>query len=414
MKRAQKWRWCLVALVQIGVLLGAGVGVSRGCTTAVVSGKYTRSGRPILWKLRDTDSLRNRVQHYSDGRWPYVAVVNADSTAETMVWGGCNAAGFAIMNSASFNTNAGDTSRFANQEGVIMKAALMRCATLADFEQMLNGWPKPMGLNANFGVIDAQGGAAYYETDNYGYMKFDANDPRVAPEGYLIRTNYSFTGTPNVGYGFIRYTTAAAIIGRAASRGELEVELFTDRLARCLENSMTGEDFGERVSSRISGEMVNAADLLCRYGTASNIVVEGVAQGMDARQTVLWATVAFPLSTVVVPAWPTEVALLPSCAGGGPGDALPSLSDWGLQLMRRCYPIMRGSGSRYLDIAVYRNSVNGGLAPAIVSAEREVMRRARELRRGWGSGAPRQEELRAYNRWLDGYLKEVYEKLLLH
>ena len=54
---------------------------------------------------------------------------------------------------------------------------------------------------ANFGVIDAQGGAAYYETTNFSFTKIDANDPVVAPFGYLIRTNYSFTGTADDGYG---------------------------------------------------------------------------------------------------------------------------------------------------------------------------------------------------------------------
>ena len=38
--------------------------------------------------------------------------------------------------------------------------------------------------------------------------KFDVNDPAVAPNGYLIRTNYSVAGEENKGYGYIRYATA--------------------------------------------------------------------------------------------------------------------------------------------------------------------------------------------------------------
>ena len=49
-------------------------------------------------------------------------------------------------------------------------------------------------MEANFGVIDAYGGAAYYETNNERYYKKDANDPNLAPEGYLISYEFLFRG----------------------------------------------------------------------------------------------------------------------------------------------------------------------------------------------------------------------------
>ena len=238
-----------VLLPMVAILLG-GADV-QGCTSAVVSGRVTASGRPLLWKLRDTEKLENRLQYFSDGKYAYVGLVNADSTASTMVWGGCNSAGFAIINTAAFNTNAGDTTKFTDQEGVVMKEALMECATLADFEAFLSRRKRPWGLNANFGVIDAQGGAAYYETDNNRFEKFDVNDIHVAPRGFLVRTNYTFTGTPNVGYGFIRYATAEREMSEAQTRGVLDRSLFTERLARNLSNSMTGDDYTSSESGRL-------------------------------------------------------------------------------------------------------------------------------------------------------------------
>lgn len=38
------------------------------CTSAVVSGKVTPDGRPLLWKNRDTDYLRNQVTMYINCR----------------------------------------------------------------------------------------------------------------------------------------------------------------------------------------------------------------------------------------------------------------------------------------------------------------------------------------------------------
>ena len=33
------------------------------CTSAVVSGKVTPDGRPLLWKNRDTDFMRNHIDY---------------------------------------------------------------------------------------------------------------------------------------------------------------------------------------------------------------------------------------------------------------------------------------------------------------------------------------------------------------
>lgn len=156
------------------------------CTTFIISGRHTPDGRPILYKHRDTGTLDNAVAYFSDGKYSYIGIVNSDKEWKDMVWGGYNSAGFAIMNSAAYNNNIGDTSKFIDQEGVLMKIALQRCATLEDFEALLMELPKPLGVDANFGVIDASGGAAYYETGQYGFKKIDANDQAVAPFGILI------------------------------------------------------------------------------------------------------------------------------------------------------------------------------------------------------------------------------------
>lgn len=381
---------------------------SKGCTSAVVSGKATPDGKPLLWKLRDTDNLKNRLQYYNDGKYGYVALVNSDSTAATMVWAGCNSAGFAIMNTASFNTNAGDTTKFADQEGVVMKEALMECATLADFEAFLNRRPKPWGLNANFGAIDAQGGAAYYEADNNRFVKFDANDPHVAPHGFLVRTNYTYTGTPNVGYGFIRYATAERIISDAQARGAISRSLFSDRLARDLSNSLTGDDQNWAVSAKRSGDMKNASDFLCRYGSASNIVIEGVRRGEDPAGSVVWAAIAFPLTCVTVPAWPSLGGVLPSCAAARRGGEEADLSRWALKGMAKIYPINRGSGLRYMDLAAYRNAIDGGIAPRVEKMEREVEARSVAMSRGWKGEVPVKRDVEDFYKWLDDFLQKEY------
>ena len=94
------------------------------------------------------------------------------------------------MNSASFNLNLGDTAKIDNREGRFMRKALEQCASLKDFEDLLDKVPQPMGLAASFGVIDTSGGAAFYEVNNHTWTRYDANDPEVAPDGYVLRTSF--------------------------------------------------------------------------------------------------------------------------------------------------------------------------------------------------------------------------------
>ena len=98
--------------------------------------------------------------------------------------------------------------------------ALGECRTLEDFEKFLDRHKRPIGVEANFGVIDAFGGAAYYEVNNQGWTKLDVNDPKIAPEGYIVYTNHSFTGRFNDGMGYIRYGNARHIVAQKLARNE--------------------------------------------------------------------------------------------------------------------------------------------------------------------------------------------------
>ena len=144
---------------------------SLACTSFIVSGKATKSGRPMIFKNRDTGNL-------------------------------------AIMNTAAYNLN-GDTEFEVETEGMLMRQALALCATLKDFEALLDT-TSLRNNNANFGVIDAQGGCAYYEVGLHRWTKFDANDPNVAPYGFLIRTNHAYSGDRTMDLGTVRIRLGAS------------------------------------------------------------------------------------------------------------------------------------------------------------------------------------------------------------
>ena len=182
------------------------------CTSVIVSGKKSASGRPVMYKHRDTGTLDNYIGRYKGELYTFIGLVNTKSGGGE-VWTGTNSAGFSIMNTATYDLKDDDVPEDQmDREGILMYKALGTCKTLADFENLLNTHPRPMGVEANFGVIDAFGGAAYYEVNNHSWVKFDVNDDSVAPLGYLVVTNFTQTGRPEDRKGVDRYEKAKKIM----------------------------------------------------------------------------------------------------------------------------------------------------------------------------------------------------------
>ena len=125
----------------------------------------------------------------TDSTHAYVALYNSDDTDAREAWIGYNDAGFAIMNTASYNLRH-PSDGWKDREGFIMSEALARCATVDDFRQLLQSLPKPLGVEANFGVIDATGGGGFFETDDYDFTFYPLDEDNPI----IIRTNYSVSG----------------------------------------------------------------------------------------------------------------------------------------------------------------------------------------------------------------------------
>ncbi|MEW4565452.1 carcinine hydrolase/isopenicillin-N N-acyltransferase family protein [Bremerella sp. JC770] len=311
------------------------------CTTAVISGKVTPDGRPLLWKNRDTRNGRhNEVAKITGGKYEAVAVVNAGQRGS--VWMGVNEVGFCIENSLSRDLSTDeDSSGPAN--GAFMRMALQRCKTVDDFRRLL----EETNLSgrktlANFGVIDAHGGAALFETGPKTYQLFDANDPVTAPNGYIVRSNFSTTAQKVSAnpkkksleglYSSERYLRASGILEEV---GNDHITL-REVVRHCCRD--LSDDAGKPYSGSINGgqgdlpESIITTNTISRTTTVSSVVFHGVKPGENPKLTTMWTMLGDPSFSIAVPVFPIgQIAdSLADEQGGEIGEIAISLRDWHL------------------------------------------------------------------------------------
>ena len=399
-------------ILAIIILLAAFITAeTQACTTAVISGKYTKNGKPLLWKHRDTWAVNNKIMHFKDGKYEYTGLVNSKDETGKSLWIGFNDTGFGIMNSASYNLN-NDTIKQSGLEGRIMKKALQTCATIDDFEQLLKDMPQPTRLEANFGVIDGQGGAAYFELANFSYVKFDANDATVAPFGYLIRSNYSFTGEMGVGGGYIRYITANNVFDEAVKHQDLSAQTILQKASRSLTHSLTEQNLWD-YENLPAGERkyVHFMDYIPRSGSSSSIIIEGVNKGETPKNTVMWTMLGFPLTTVIIPVWLDSDMQLPKVMTYDDELKDSPLCHYALGLKEEVYAMKWGHSKKYyINVNSLLNADKKGFMQVLPSLEEEILAKATAYKNDWEANGLKTNELNDFYRWIDEVVGRFYKE----
>ena len=255
---------------------------SLACTSVIVSSKVSSDGRPIMLKHRDSGCLDSHIEYFKGEKYNFIALVDDNARTEpqssvpfkgTEIWTGTNSEGFCIMNTATYDLKDDDVpSSLMDREGQVMYMALSKCRELADFEKLLDGLERPIGVEANFGVIDAHGGAAYYEVNNSKWVKFDVN---ALPEGYMVVTNFTRTGRKEDRKGVDRY--------------------------EYVENIMKSSDLSKIDHKFIFSMISRSGAPVLRDISSSSTVYEGVRNGENPLHTVMWTALGYPVSAVYVP-----------------------------------------------------------------------------------------------------------------
>jgi len=384
---------------------------ASACTSAVISGKATKDGRPMLWKNRDTPSLNNKIMIFHDGKYAYVGLVDSHDLTGKSIWLGYNSKGFGIMNTASYNLNY-DTIKASGSEGRLMKMALQTCATISDFRKLLDSLPKPAALQSNFGVIDAQGGAAFFEVGHYTITELDANDPTVAPEGYIIHTNYSFSGAYGKGAGYIRYLNTQPVFEKAVRNRVLTPKGILQKATRNLKNSLTGTDLWKFASIPAGHtKMVWFYDFVPRTSTSSACVVEGVKPGQNTEFTTMWTVLGWPLASVTIPVFLNKSNSLPKVLTYDPALKDAPLCHFALALKSKCFTYNWGTSSKYyMNVNPLLNADKTGFLQVLKPLDNQLFYQSDSLIQKWQQkGKIDEKELKLFYDQIDSKILNFYK-----
>ena len=397
--------------VSKAALVAAGVAFliqsAAPCTLAVISGRATANGRALMWKNRDTSDPNNKLVAFKGPKHDFVAVVISEDVDPGEVWGGQNASGFAIMNSQA--DDLGDAAKKLDGagNGAFMKLALGACATVGDFEDLLVREKGKWDLAANFGVIDAEGGACFFETRRDSFVKFDTKDPRVAPFGWIVRTNFAFTSPDHMlGGGFDRFERIGHIIEAARPQGRIDARFILREASRDLINEKLHSDPLARPlpDDPAAPLYVHTNDTINRNTSVSALVFEGAPSLDQAYLGTMWVLLGQPVTGVAVPVWPAS-GKVPAVTTG-PKTA--PLNDLARALVAYLYPDGRGRMYQYLDVTRLRTYGAEGVLPKLFRVEDRVMERAAAKWAEWALRKPSAAEMADFQ---ESVAAEAYEAL---
>jgi len=382
------------------------------CTVAAVSGKATPDGRALLWKNRDAPAVANKMVYVKGEKHGFIALINADDNSAEHAWAGINTVGFAIMNAASGDLAEGPEGM--NDNGRFMKEALEKCSNVSDFEKLLLDTNGKRRVGANFGVIDAEGNACIFETGSSSFVKFDAADPKVAPQGYIVHTNYAYTSpVKDGGGGYIRYERATRLFQTAYAEGRLDLRFILQEAARDLVNEKLHSYplSNPQAFDSSSPLYINTNDTINRNSTVSVALFHGAPSPEKAYLATMWILLGQPICSVAIPLWAPAESVPEICSG----SATSVLNDFSRTLVSFLYPDQRGHMYQYLNVSRLLDYGGEGVLKILFKIENHVFLKTAEKLETWEKQRPSPQELRDFQEkiatWAYDSLRKAFPEI---
>ena len=308
---------------------------------ALISGKVTTDGKPLLLKLRDErDEYRQELKYYKpqgDEKYGHMSVVKWGFSRKNSVFpdviigAGTNDIGFTISNTTVSNYNI--LAEATNSNIDLINYAITRCKSLEDFEEILNNWhkiKKITTINGNFEIMDANGRLAMYEAyipvqgAKVIWEKFDPEESYDTDGtflGFVVRTNDN-QWSPFRG-GHVREARLKEILKKLVLEKRLNYKTLIQEAAKDTCGDQTEEllankninynGFGsEEIKNNTDIYNFNTEGCISKYNTRFGLVAVG---SEDKEGLTIWVTLSEPDIGIFTPYFPlTRKVPMPSWA----------------------------------------------------------------------------------------------------
>jgi len=272
-------------------------------TIGMISGDVTVDGHPLLVKNRDNSANPNQEFFYnSTGPYHYISVTYAGVTDQA--YAGVNDQGLAIVNADAWNLP--ETVPGPDDDGAIIDLGLRTCATLEDFQEIMDSTDVTgRTLATMYAVIEASGNGAIWECADYFHYRFDLDDTTAAPNGYMVRANFAYEGG-SYHLGQHRHDTFLAILDSASALNIITHDFVSMNIQQNIineENNPYPLPYTGRENAAQPYGFFHTHDAINRDITRSGCVVQGVIDGEDPMLATLWALVGEPIAVPALPLW---------------------------------------------------------------------------------------------------------------
>jgi len=410
----------LLLIVASALLLLPSLGYTQEsfeeCTAGVASGRATTDGRPLLWKTRDAGATENEVIWNTSGRLHFVSVISAGDLESS--WMGVNESGFSVINTASTDLTPGDAGM---HNGTFMVHALQECATVEEFEELLRATNENGRRTfTNYGVIDATGAAAFFETAGHEFWRYDAADTE---KGYILRTNFAINGDRpehDRPYSMDRFLQTERLMLDFYSTeridfkeiAKIQVRSFGDAEGKLVGLPITGSVEGHQPGFYPHSSSIN------RNSSVSFSVIQGVLPSEDSKLSTMWTILGQPSTGILVPYWP--VGETPPEADGP--ETAP-LNDVANQIKRELYlepgraePESVRGRPLYINTLKLQDAEGEGIWRIIMPVEDSIIAESERRLEGWRrSGVDAAQMLETemtMTSWALATLEKAYQYLI--
>jgi hypothetical protein len=214
--------------------------------------------------------------------------------------------------------------------------------------------------------MDGEGNVILLEANNHAYSKIDV---ATAPGGYLVNTNFSRSGTPQKGAGYLRFERVTVLLQQVPTH-EVSPMMVFGRLARDFVHPLLATpSLPELAHLSVAAPLWSpTADTIDRANTSAAVVIQGKQPSDPSSRAIFWVTLGEPLATVAIPLW-VEAGSTPAIMHEGK-DAPLYLEAQRIQKMYR--PFSESDKRNYINLTRLANREATGTYAPLAAAQNEI------------------------------------------